>query len=669
MATKTAVKKQTKQTEDETTLDFVMKRFNAARKYAERHYWSTWSDCWNLYNNERVMANYEGNSDGFVPETFTIIQAIKAHVVGPDMKLKFMPTRVDQKGDISTLNALFDFAWYQDKTDGKVDMTVSDTLVTGNGYLFQYIGEDKLPKNKYVPVKDCFFDPDASSYDDMRFCGYRYLTKLSDLKDETITNANYDSTDPASAIRVSRYKNLSDITPGFKDPNDKTAKALREEMMGGSTTNSEDDVECIVYFDKKKLIRIANRSVVIEEDDTPFQRPAKTMQSVDDQGNRASFELPEIKPFLPFAPFRDYKDGALFYAKGEVEYITELQERLNDTQNQKTDNLSFILNRMWTLDPAYASKIDEIQSVPGAVFTIPPGALEQVPTQPIGADADNEIFRIKDEMRRLTAADELVQGAQQSQGGSITATEVNAVLGQAGTRFTLKLQEFENEGFRILANNMFKLMQIAIDHEMAVRVMGPNGVEWKTYNPGEFLGDYDIKVELKANYTRKREEEKQNAMQFFLLASKLPFVNQQLLFETTATTLFDVDEQEVKALVQPFQPFIPKPQVKISLKGDVDPITADQIASPALPPEPHPMPGMPGQPPLLSGGPGDMQPISNTEHVAQYTIPPVQQNPQGTPAGPMLPPHASPPLGQGNDMSQGTSPAGTDPSNIPGFPT
>lgn len=656
--------KKTEKDTSETTLDFVMKRFNAARKYAKRYYWDIWNDCWSLYNNERVMANYEGNSDGFVPETFTILQAVKAHIVGPDMKLTFMPTNQEQRGDTQTLNALFDFVWYQDKTDGKLDMAITDTLVGGNGYLFQYVGEDGLPKNRYVPTKDAFFDPDATSYDDMRYCGYRYLTKLSDLEDSTITNAEYDSKDSKSTIRVAKYKNLSDLTPGFKDKADKTTKELREEMMGGSTTESDDDVECIVYFDKKRMITIGNRTTDIEDEDTPFQRKKTTKTSVDDQGQKHSFEIPEIKSFLPFAPFRDYKDGALFYAKGEIEYIMELQERLNDTQNQKTDNLSFTNNRMWSLDPAYAAKIDEIQSIPGAVFTVPPGALEPVITPPIGADADNEILRIKDEMRRATSADELVQGSAPSSGsgGAATATEVNAVLGQAGTRFTLKLQELENEGFRILANNMFKIMQITIDHEMSIRVLGPAGIEWKTYNPGEFLGDYDVKVELKANAVRKREEEKQNAMQFFLLASKLPFVNQELLFKTTATTLFDIDQMEVDALTAPFQPSTPKPKVSISLKGDIDPLTTDQIASPALPPQPNPnLPGEPGQPPLLPGGPGNLpQP---------YSIPVIPPPPGTVPSGPPLPPSAAGPLGQGGDMAQNNATPEANVANVSGFPT
>lgn len=561
-------------------LDFVMDRFNASRAYTRKYYWDTWNDCWKLYSNERVLANYEGNSDGFVPETFTIIQAVKAHIVSPRLKVTFLPTHPDQYGDVKVLNNLFDFAWYQDNVDEKVDAAILDYLVDGNGFIFQYVGEDGFPCNKYVPTQDVFIDPQATSYEDMRYCGYRYITTKKQLEDEQITNKDYQSSDPKSTLKVPKYKNLDQIKPGKLDPNDKTSKTLMEEMMGGSVTNEPDIVECIVYFDKKKMVRIANRTVVIEDDDTPFKRDESVIQSVDDQGNPVPVTLPAIDAFMPMAAFRNYKDGSLFYAKGEIEYISELQERLNDTQNQKTDNLSFILNRMWTLDPAFANKIDEIQSIPGAVFTIPPGALEQVQTAPIGADADLEIQRIKDEMRRATAADELIQGAGTT--GQTTATEVNAQLTQAGTRFGLKLDGLEKGGFRILAENMFKIMQIYITSETAVRAVGHDGIDWQNYNPGMYLGDYDVKVQLKATADIAREVEKQNAMQFFLLASKYPFVNQQLLFKETVTALFDRDEEDIEGLMQPINPVVFRPPTRITLKGDLSPQDAAAIVDPSL---------------------------------------------------------------------------------------
>lgn len=551
-------------------LDFVIKRFNASRTYAKKYYWDTWNECWKLYNNQRVLANYEGNSDGFVPETFTIIQAVKAHIVSPNLKVQFLPTNSDQNGDTKILNNLFSFAWYQDDADEKVDAAILDYLNVGNGFIFQYVDENGFPCNKYIPTQDAFVDCEMP--DDIRFCGYRYLTTKKALQDETITNPSYSSKDSNSTVKIPKYKNLDQIEPGKLDPNDKTSKALMEEMLGGAVSNDPDLIECIVYFDKKSMVKIVNRKVIIEDVDTPFKREASVILSVDDQGNPVPVSLPEIEAFLPMAPFRNYKDGSLFYAKGEIEYIMELQERLNDTQNQKTDNLSFILNRMWMLDPAFASKIDEIQSIPGAVFTIPPGALEQVPTAPLGVDADNEIQRIKDEMRRATAADELIQGAGTS--GQTTATEVNAQLAQAGTRFQLKLDGLEKGGFRIMAENMFKIMQIYITKEMAVRAIGQDGVEWQNYNPGEFLGDYDVKIQLKSTASAADEVEKQNAMQFFLLASKFPFVNQEALFKETVGTLFNKDPEHIDALLQPVNPAVFRPETKISIKGEA---TQDQI--------------------------------------------------------------------------------------------
>lgn len=532
-------------------LNEVMERFNAARAYTRKGFRDTWDMCRNLYNNKRVDTNYIGNSDTFVPETFTIVQSIKSNVIGGKISIDYLPTRQDQKGDLKVLKALMDQIWVQDKTKLKASWAVDDSLQTGNGYLWQY-WKDEHPCNMYIPTEDNFFDTDATNYENLKWGGYRYITTKDELEKETKINIDYDPTNKKSKKRIARYKNLDRIE-GYKKPNgknDKTAKQLREEMISGSTIAGYDDedlVEIIYYVDHEKVVRVANRCAVIEHIETPYKREKQMVQSVDDMGNPVMFELPEIKPFIPVAPARDYVDGAMWYAKGEVEVIAGVQELLNDTQSQKSDNLNYSLNRMWTLDPSYAHKIDEIQSVPGAVFTVPAGALQPINQTSVGMDADNEMFRLQGMMRRATAADEIVQGA--SVKGDATATEINATIMQAGTRFSTKLENFESEFFAILANNMLKIMQIFLTREQAVRMIGESGVEWKNYNPGEYLGNFDVKVSLEASAKVKKETEKQNAMQFFLLASKLPFVNQELLFRMTAKSLFDKDEKEIEQLL------------------------------------------------------------------------------------------------------------------------
>ena len=557
---------------DDPTLAFVMKRFNASRSYTRKGFWNTWQAARKLYDSQRIAVNYEGNSDTFVPETFTIIQSVKSNVVGGKIKTQFFPTNQDQKGETKVLNALMEQIWEQDKTKLKASWAVDDSLQVGNGYLWQY-WNGRFPGNLYIPTEDNFFDPQATNYSNLRYGGYRYLTTKAELEAETLTNPDYNPDDEKSEARVRRYKNLDQInsygetdsgnTGNWKTGNDKTAKQLREEMIAGSVLASGDEkgdvVEVICYYDKKKLVRIANRCAVIEEIDTPFHREQKFIKSQDDQGVEYQIELPEITAFIPVAPARDYVDGAMWYAKGEIEVIGDLQELLNDTQNQKTDNLSYALNRMFVLDPSQAHKREEIQSMPGAVFTLPPGSLQMLDNASIGSDADIEMSRIQNMMRRATAADELIQGSKTS--GDTTATEINAQLAQAGTRFGSKLENFESEFFNILCNNMFKIMQIFMTTEMAVRLVGQEGVEWKNYNPGEYLGDWDVKVSLEGTARALEETEKQEAMQFYLMSSKLPFINQEALFKMVAGTLFGKDDSDLSKLIQPM------PQLGLATPG------------------------------------------------------------------------------------------------------
>ena len=102
---------------------------------------------------------------------------------------------------------------------------------------------------------------------------------------------------------------------------------------------------------------------------------------------------------------------------------------------------------------------------------------------------------------------------------------------------------------KILADNFFKLIQIHITKEMAVRTIGAEGVEFLNFNPGEYLGDYEPKVLLDTTAAAVKEEEKQNAMQFFQMASQIPGVDVIALFKQTASKMFNIKGPELDALI------------------------------------------------------------------------------------------------------------------------
>lgn len=554
----------------ETTEELVLNRLISSIKYAESYY-PRWERNWKTYNNIRTHMDYIGVANDFVPETFTIIESIKANIMGGKQRFEYMPTNRDQNADTKALNSLAEHYWYSNNFPASTTNSTDDMLKNGTGFLWLFWDGEKGCVPKYVPLKDNAVDPLATDYWSERYGGFRYLTTIEQLKAEKIV-------DPETGELVPRYKNLDKIQPLSKQgPGDqRTDKQVKDDFYD-STLDKEarkDQVEVFYYVDHEKLVQLVNRNTIIEERETPYKRDPEMIQSFDDEGNPVDFELPEIKPFIPRAPFRDYIDGSLYYAKGEIDIIRPTQERLNDTSSQKRDNLSYMVNRSYVLDPAFADKIDEFDSVPGAIFTVPPGAIDTLPVQPIGTDADNEMFRIKDEMRRATAADEIIQGAGQDK-GLLTATEVRAQLAQAGSRFALKLNQLEREAFKIAADIMFKLIQINVTQEMAVRMIGPNGAEFKNYNPGEYLGDYEPRVLLETTAAAVAEEEKQNAMQFYQLAVQQPFINPMELFKQTATKIFQVDQQDLDNLIlQPQGPEI-DPEMLAAEAG----VTEDEIAA------------------------------------------------------------------------------------------
>jgi len=124
-----------------------------------------------------------------------------------------------------------------------------------------------------------------------------------------------------------------------------------------------------------------------------------------------------------------------------------------------------------------------------------------------------------------------------------------------GARFQVKIANLQNEGFRILAQNMWKIMQIYITKATPIRIAGMNNAQsWGTYNPGLFLGDYDVQIKLGSTAETIKETARQQAMQYFLMASKLPFIDQQKLFVKTSVQLFDMSNRDAQSLVMPPQP-------------------------------------------------------------------------------------------------------------------
>lgn len=544
------LKKEAEELYDKKLVVLVEKDFKAARDYVKRFKQKTWDDCWSCYNGMRTKYGYEGVADDFVPETFTIIESVKANIAGGKPKFNFLPVKEEQNQETDIINSLVDFYWDQNNMTSKVQDWVHDMLVYGNG-IMMVSWEGDMPHITNIPLRDFFVDPTAVHMNKPgtpgypKYAGYRYLTSVEELKNRKLV-------DPETGDMKLLYRNLDKIAntePSGDDPVDKTAK---EQLLGTTLSQgTESQVEVIVYYTRKKKIVIANRSVVIYDGDNPYQRSASKKQVdsiIDGMPVSTTVDIPEIKAFLPFAILRNYVDSSLFYAKGDVEVVLGRQERLNDVSSQKSDNLTYTMNNMWQIDPQYAHLSDQVASFPGAVLPLPQGALTMLEKASIGSDADNEMFRIKEEMRRATAADEVVQGVSQDK-GRVTATEIQAQMNQASQRFSTKLTNLEDEGYAQLGSIIFKMTQIFVDQPMAVRILGEKGVQWKDYDPAEYTGEYEPHVQLESTTKAVRAEEGQKYALIHQMFAQSPYVNQFEFTKLYLESMLDMNQDKLKRLV------------------------------------------------------------------------------------------------------------------------
>lgn len=540
---------------DMQLLTEVMSDFDKARNYVKNNYQTVWEDCFKAYNGIRTRRGYSGVADDFVPETFSIVESLKASIAGTKPKFKYMPLTEEQKQDTTTLNALVDFYWSQNNMTEKLLNWVGDMIVYGNG-IFMVSWEKYQPLIQHIPLSDFFVDPTATHLNRPEepgypsYAGHRYLTSMNALEAAT-------KIDVETGELVKMYKNLDKVVGGDEvDDDDKS----RKEAFIGSTLGKDaakSQVEIITYFTARKKIVVANRGTIILEEDTPFYRAEEIIPveaEIDGQVMKTEHTVPEIQGFLPYAILRNYVDSNLFFARGDVEVILPTQEALNDTSSQKRDNVAYSLNNMWQIDPRFKHLAEQIESMPGAIFPIPKGALTPIEKQDISPSADTEINRLQQQMRTATAADAAVQGTAQKFSRT-TATEVAAQLNQASTRFTTKVQNLEDEGFAQLARIIYKMIRIFVEKPLAVRVVGKEGVTWKDYDPAEFVGEYQPRVILEATANAEAQQMAQTMQVAAQFSLNNPLVNQSAFLRKMYESLFpDMPEDEMNELLSPPAP-------------------------------------------------------------------------------------------------------------------
>lgn len=510
-------------------VELVVKGWNASWNYTSGAYHKKWQDMCDLYDSKRVLVGYRGISDTFVPMSFSTVETMVSATAGEKPLVEFIPTSPEQDTNVEVLNGLFSYYWDLDNWTNKLIHGSRNYFKIGTSIKFLYWDIDH-PVMKIIPARDFFCDPTATilNYQSAAYMGYRFLASKSALKKEQII-------DPEKGELVPKYKNLDKLSDF--DPGDQTDKQFKDTQMGSTAENDEDQMEVLCYFTHDKVYYVGNRQELIYEADNPFKQRQQFLGYENPTGMYPFI----IDSFLP--------DDSLLYGKSVLESIAKPQELLNDLTNQNVDAVSWALDPVMELDPQYASYIEKIKNVTGAVYPFKPGSYSAVQKPQIPTNAFNERSNIKNEIRETTAVDEIIKGI--STPSRTTATEVKAQVASAGRRFDLIISQMENGGYYQLAKLVFQMVRMYVTTPTMYRVIGKQGVDWKTFDPEMFQGDYEPRVKLKATLDEQKNRKMRDLKELYTAMIGNPLIDQAQMTRLIVQEAFSLEPDEVDRLMVP----------------------------------------------------------------------------------------------------------------------
>lgn len=556
-------------------LSKYLSMFTESWEYAQQNYHTIWENNWKLYRNIRTQHNYPSTVETFVPMVNSTVNTIVASLFSTVPTVRYIPNYTDQEADTKVLNEIYqDFA-RRDGWNLKNKINGRQGVITGNycAYYEWTPSKDGGYVHKViVPVRDMIIDPQATSSEDWRYVGRRFFATKKQLKAEKI----YDF---ETGKMVPRYKNLNDVKPGggIGGVDSESDKNVKDQALGTTAPGASDQIELIEIWTRERVAVIANRSVLIEEKENPhyalekskfeqrkteheLERLVKLQKTGEDIGEfKEEFDTKHAG-LLPFAHGSEYKDVSLIYGSSDVDIIADSQELLNTLTDLNIESVLYTLYPEKTIDPKYASSIDDLNPAPGKVYPLPAGAVQWNNPPVIPQNAFNERANIKTEIREAASVSEISKGITATD--STTATEIKAMLAQADIRIQEKAQNLADGFYFDEAKICLKLLQLYAGDTYYLRNISDAGVSFDEIDMTKFLGEYTPMVTLDIQKKLADAERQDAYSRAYQIIIQDPTNNIEAAKEIMYPKMMpELTQEEIERIITPPAPAMSNPPV------------------------------------------------------------------------------------------------------------
>lgn len=481
---------------DQDALALVMRLWRKANKSHESRQ-QCYIDRYKAFKGVLNVAEDTWQSNLSPPYIFQIIETIYSMIASEHPRDNVIPNGANDVAGATALNKLLPIQRRADNFDEKYAQWVKQALVLGvspakidwesrmrsmkrriyneqTGEMQEVDHTERefdQPTFINMDASDFFWDPSASRMDQADFAIARWWVTLESLK-----------ADP----NLHNIDKLKDAPRGYGG-----ASPMKDEAIKRDKSNL---IEVLEYWDPKRLIQVANRSVVIRNDDHPLWHGKL--------------------PFVVATPVPD-----LYSMEGisEVELIMDIQAAIWSFLNQRLDNTRLISNAIVMIRDTMDDP-DKIVFEPGAIWPVsdPQEVALWTPNQNITQSSLEAEAELKSDLLNLTAAVQYLGGSAPDQMQNNTATGINIMSNNAMNRVLTKRQRIfdslKAKGFMEIALNQ-QLWHGPLD----VRIPGATEEEpfsFERYSTQDILCNCSYDIEM-ATESMNRQERRNEALQLF----------------------------------------------------------------------------------------------------------------------------------------------------------
>lgn len=356
---------------------------------------------------------------------------------------------------------------------------------------------------QFVDYYDFWPDPRGTDLDSCRFVFQREWATEDQLKEKLAV------LEAAGAGKVYEPSDWEDLISAGEGLSGGASERMAEVGLNAETGQGhwEDkrhgyQIELLHYWEDERHIILANRNQVVYDGANHYWHGKK--------------------PFI--VESFDPKPGE-FYGFSAVELIEHLQHELNTNRNQRIDNVSFVLNRMWRVSPNADIDENELISRPHGIIHAEANEIEPLVTPDVTVSSYNEEQIIKEDMDNVLGAPAIVRGVDPER--RQTATETSVKANSADIKFQVKTMLYEN---------FLERLAIMMDMNNQQFVTKPRifriEEEWQVVTPEELRGHHLYRPASNIlDINNSREVRRQQILELLKIVQGRPEIDQYELLK------------------------------------------------------------------------------------------------------------------------------------------